>query len=100
MAVQNSIYQALSSFGKSLVAAVDAAAARVQLGLGSISTQNANAVAITGGSASGLASVVVSGPTPSVNPQTGAMVVVGGMGVGGGLNVAGRVTADSISGAY
>jgi hypothetical protein len=85
MAVQNSIYQVLSNFGKNFVAAVDAAAARVQLGLGSLATQDANAVAITGGSASGLSSVVVSGTTPSVNPQSGALVVAGGLGVGGGI---------------
>jgi len=111
LAIQSPIYQALSNFGKNFVAAVDAAAARVQLGftatgsaiataadqpaaraalgLGSIATQDANAVAITGGSATGLASVVVSGTTPSVNPQTGAMVVSGGLGVGGDVNIAG-----------
>ena len=113
MAVQNSIYQVLSSFGKSLVAAVDAAAARVQLGftstgsaiataadqpaaraalgLGSIATQDANAVAITGGSASGLSSVVISGTTASVNSQTGALTVAGGAGFGGNVNTAGEI---------
>lgn len=41
--------------------ASDAAAARANLGLGSIATQSAAAVAITGGTASGLASLAVAG---------------------------------------
>lgn len=39
-----------TSFGRSLVDDVDAAAARTTIGLGTIATQNANAVTITGGS--------------------------------------------------
>ena len=44
----------LSNFGKTLVDDVDAAAGRNTLGLGSISTQAANSVAITGGSITNL----------------------------------------------
>ena len=39
-----------SNYGKTLIDDADAAAARATLGLGSISTQAANSVAITGGS--------------------------------------------------
>ena len=46
----------------------NAADARTALGIGTMGTQNANAVAITGGVISGLTSLTVSGPiTPSVD---------------------------------
>ncbi len=41
----------LTSYGRSLIGGADAAAVRLTLGLGTMATQNANAVAITGGSA-------------------------------------------------
>jgi hypothetical protein len=44
----------LSSYGRSLIDDADAAAARTTLGLGSMATQNANNVAITGGTLSGI----------------------------------------------
>jgi phage-related tail fiber protein len=43
-----------TAFGRSLVDDVDAAGARTTLGLGTIATQNANAVAITGGTIDGI----------------------------------------------
>jgi len=55
----------LSSFGRSLIDDADAAAARTTLALGTIATQNANDVAITGGSISGvtLSNVTIDGGT-------------------------------------
>lgn len=50
---------AFTAFARSLVAATDAAAARSGLGLGSMATQNSGAVAITGGTVSGLNSLGV-----------------------------------------
>jgi len=44
----------LTAYGRSIIATADAAAARTTLALGSIATQNANSVAITGGSLSGV----------------------------------------------
>lgn len=57
----------VTAFGRSLIDDADATAARTTLGLGTMSTQNANAVAITGGS---VAAGTLSGNVPAANIAT------------------------------
>jgi hypothetical protein len=54
--------------------------------LGTMAAQNANNVAITGGGASGLSSLAISGTTASTSTTTGALTVAGGVGIQGTLN--------------
>lgn len=51
----------ITNFGRSLIDDADAAAGRTTMGLGTIATQNANAVTITGGTVSGLTSLGLNG---------------------------------------
>jgi hypothetical protein len=62
--------------------------------LGTMASQNASAVAVTGGSASGLSSLAVSGTTASTSTTTGALRVAGGVGIAGGLH-AGSITVQT-----
>jgi len=87
------ISQALSVYGRLLLNAANAAAARVLLELGSMATQAANNVAITGGNAS-VSSVAVTGTDTSTSTTTGAMTVAGGVGIQGGVNVGGTSGFD------
>ena len=63
--------------------------------LGTMADQNANAIAVTGGSALGLLSVQITGTTPSTSPITGALRVSGGVGVGGAVHAAGAIVAGN-----
>lgn len=63
--------------------------------LGTMAAQNANAIAVTGGSALGLSSLQVTGTTASTSPTTGALVVSGGVGIGGAVSVEGAIRAGN-----
>ena len=59
-------------------------------GIGSIATQNANAVAITGGTVS-VSTVTATSSNPSTSTTTGALQIAGGAGIAGNLYVGGNV---------
>ena len=60
-----------TSFGRALLELANAAALRTAAGLGTIATQNANAVAITGGSVTGITDLVVADGGTGVSTLTG-----------------------------
>lgn len=77
-----------SSFGRSLVDDADAAAGRTTLGLGTIATQDANNVSITGGSISGVTTLSVTGSanaTVGINVNSAGVIGYSGNQVRWGL---------------
>jgi len=67
----------LSAFGRTLVDDADAATARATLGLGTIATQAANNVAITGGSISGITDLAVADGGTGASDAAGARTNLG-----------------------
>ena len=92
----------ITAAGKALLDDIDAAAQRNTLGLGSMAVQSSGNVDITGGSIINLNNfnissgdinalsantVNITGNIASTSTSTGALVVTGGVGIGGALNV-------------
>lgn len=67
----------ISTFGASLVDDADAATARTTLGLGTISTQAANSVSITGGSITGITDLAVADGGTGAGTAAGARTNLG-----------------------
>jgi hypothetical protein len=69
---------ALTSYGRSLIDDVDAAAGRTTLGLGTIATQDSNNVSITGGSVTGITDLTVPDGGTGLSSTTAYAVLCGG----------------------
>jgi hypothetical protein len=82
-----------SLFMQTLLNDPNAAAARATLGLGSISTQAANGVAITGGSISGITDLAIADGGTGASNAAGARTNLGAGAVGGNVFVAGTASA-------
>lgn len=97
---------AFTSFGRSLVDDADAATARSTLGLGTMSTQAASGVAITGGAISGITDLAVADGGTGSSTASGARTNLGAAASGtntditslNGLSVPGSTALTVISG--
>lgn len=67
----------LTTFGRSLIDDADAAAARTTLALGTMATQNANAVTIAGGSVTGITDLLVADGGTGASTAAGARTNLG-----------------------
>jgi hypothetical protein len=74
---ENQNFVSATAFGLSLINDPDAATARTTLGLGSISTQAASAVAITGGSITGITDLAVADGGTGASTDTQARINLG-----------------------
>jgi hypothetical protein len=82
-----------SAFMQTLLDDPDAATARATLGLGSISTQAASGVAITGGSITGITDLAVADGGTGASTAAGARTNLGAGAVGGNVFVAATASA-------
>lgn len=73
----------ITAIGSTIVTAVDAAAVRTGIGLGTIATQDANNIAITGGTITGVAATITSGTITGI---TALAVADGGTGASTAAN--------------
>jgi hypothetical protein len=88
---------ATTSYGRSLLNLANAAAGITALGLGTISTQNANAVSITGGTITGITDIVVAdGGTGASSFTAYSLIAAGTTSTGAFQNVSGVGTAGQI----
>ena len=87
----------VSVAGAALIDDADAAAQRTTLGLGTIATQNANNVSITGGSVTGITDLAVADGGTGVGSFTAYSVILGGTTSTGALqNVSGVGTSGQV----
>jgi hypothetical protein len=95
----------ISTAGAALIDDADASAQRTTLGLGTIATQNSNAVTITGGSVTGVTDIVVADGGTGASSFTAYAVVLGGTTSTGplqsvsGLGTSGQVLTSAGAGA-
>jgi len=88
---------AITSFGRSLIDDADASTARSTLGLGTISTQNANSVSISGGSVTGITDLAIADGGTGQSTAAAAfnalspITSVGDVIIGNGVNSATRL---------
>ncbi len=68
---------AITSFGRTIIACVDAAAGRTQLGLGTIALQDASSVSITGGSITNITDILVADGGTGASTASGARTNLG-----------------------
>lgn len=82
--IGNLVAKTITDFGFSLVDDIDAPAARTTLGLGSIATQSAASVSITGGSVTGITDLALAdggtGASTAADARTNLGLVAGGAG--------------------
>ena len=90
---ENQAFVTLSGFGQSLGLSADAAAARTTLGLGTIATQAASAVAITGGSIIGITDLAIADGGTGSSTASGARTNLGAGAVGGNVFIAATANA-------
>ena len=90
---ENQNFISATAFGLSLINDPDAASARTTLGLGTISTQAANNVAITGGSITGITDLAVADGGTGSSTAAGARTNLGAGAVGGNVFVAATASA-------
>ncbi len=83
----------ISTFAQTLLDDPDAATARATLGLGSISTQAANSVAITGGSITGITDLAVADGGTGSSTASGARTNLGSGAVGDAVFVSATASA-------
>jgi hypothetical protein len=90
---ENQNFVSATPFALTLLDDVDAAAARATLGLGTIATQAASAVAITGGSISGITDLAIADGGTGSSTASGARTNLGAGTVGSNVFIAATVAA-------
>jgi hypothetical protein len=88
----------ITSFGRSLVDDADAATSRSTLGLGSLATQAASSVTITGGSITGITDLAVADGGTGASTAGGALTNLGAAATAGKLSQFAATTSSELAG--